>query len=108
MNDVEKALLGDVDAQERLSQKCELLPCPNCGYEPELSIKTVRFTPMKDVKIECKCGLKLEGRVSNIYLILYKWNHRVTILTEREKESIMRIRDVAEDIVNRLFNTNEN
>lgn len=31
MDDAKKAMLGDCEAQQRLTEKGELLPCPWCG-----------------------------------------------------------------------------
>lgn len=33
MTDIQKAMLGDKKAQERVTERGELLPCPFCGNE---------------------------------------------------------------------------
>lgn len=38
MNDITLALLGDHAAQERITERGELLPCPLCGSAPTIKV----------------------------------------------------------------------
>ena len=37
MTDIQKAMLGDKEAAERLTDRGEMLPCPVCGKEAEVN-----------------------------------------------------------------------
>lgn len=43
MTDIQKALLGDREAQERVMERGELLPCPHCNGNGKVSFKDHRF-----------------------------------------------------------------
>lgn len=84
MTDVERALLGDRAAQERLTEAGVLLPC--CGVQPILH----RFEPLNCYGIECGenghihntsfCDSEYEARLA--------WNTRAPILSESELKKL--------------------
>ena len=43
MTDIQKAMLGDKEAQERVTEIGELLPCPHCRGNGKVSFKDHRF-----------------------------------------------------------------
>lgn len=104
MDDRTLALLGDRAAQDRITERGELLPCPMCASE-EVSIQgdgynvydPVTLGYVESVEDEfvyavCEnCGLTTEA----VYLedeefedavkrVTEKWNHRSPILTETQ------------------------
>lgn len=93
MDEVRLALLGDKAAQERLTERGELLPCPFCGgndvSERESAGLFGRSAYQRTYKYvfceDCYCktadyGTKKKARLA--------WNTRAPILSEREMEMI--------------------
>ena len=98
-----RALLGDRAAQERITKRGELLPCPFCGAEPTTRVR-VKAKCLDMVVICFKCGTsKVEevensdaefNRINNGMIgAAKKWNTRAPLLTptqmavlERETE----------------------
>lgn len=92
MDDRTLALLGDRAAQERITERGELLPCPCCGAQPE------QFGGSSISYVHCdKCGLDIyrmdsdgEDIVSKIcacsprYEVRLAWNTRAPILTPEQ------------------------
>ena len=104
MDDKRLALLGDRDAQERLTQRGELLPCPCCGGTPTIKIQKTEYG-LSGTIIRCnKCGLSLyspdtksesiPGKIRNVPIKnhtrigIERWNSRVPILSAEELEAI--------------------
>lgn len=104
MDDITLALLGDREAQERVTERGELLPCPMCKSE-EISIQgdgynvydpeTLGYVDSVDdefIYVACEnCGLTTEA----IYLedeefedavkkVAAKWNTRPQLLTHAQ------------------------
>lgn len=110
MDEKTRALLGDREAQEAITARGELLPCPMCSSD-EISIQgdgynvydsqTLGYVDSVDdefIYVACEnCGLTTEA----IYLedeefedavkkIMEKWNHRPTLLTPTQMEVLER------------------
>lgn len=85
MNEIERALLGDKAAQDALTERYELLPCPFCGGEAHLFVQN-------GVRVICpKCDasskILVDGRVPNgrpignaTRSVVKAWNRRAPIL----------------------------
>lgn len=84
--EIKHALLGDKAAQERLTERGVLLPCPCCGNS-EVSI-TCEKRGWWDHWIYCtKCGLigpVLETQTKAIR----EWNTRAAVLSAEELEGL--------------------
>lgn len=100
MDDRTLALLGDRAAQERITKRGELLPCPMCGCAPTIKVQEVEYG-LSGTIIRCnKCGLSLyspskkaeliHGAVRNVpienHTVIGKkrWNTRAPILTPEQ------------------------
>lgn len=80
MTEIEKALLGDREAQKRVTERGELLPC--CGKAPQLDC----FIGLRAWAVECSvnghihntglCNSEFEARLA--------WNTRPTLLTQKQ------------------------
>ena len=90
MDDKILALLGDRAAQERITERGELLPC-QCGGNAELVFQkrgSLLFYKYDLYTVECKkCGM-----VSNVYIgnetAIRNWNTRAPILSVKELEGL--------------------
>ena len=80
----ERALLGDREAQEAITARGQLLPCPKCGDNKEVSIATATRIPREFWGTCWACGFcgPIELSVSKA---IESWNHRAT---EIEKYAI--------------------
>ena len=78
MDEVRLALLGDKAAQERLSERGELLRCPWCGGEARVvGVGKWRYAVCKKCTIEGPVKMDIdEARLA--------WNTRAPILTPEE------------------------
>ena len=92
MDIIKRAMLGDKKAQEILTEKCEVLPCPHCNGQAYLFVKD-------GVRVLCgKCGCSTETLMDFIYSdkirgnavkrVVEKWNTRLQILTDEELEKL--------------------
>lgn len=78
MNDIEKALLGDCEAQKRVTERGELLPCPFCGN------KNIRVSNWGMWRCWCpECFGKSEDTLRERDAIS-RWNIRPTLLTQKQ------------------------
>ena len=82
MDDVRLAMLGDKAAQERLSERGVLLPCPWCGGEARVvGVGKWRYAVCKKCTIEGPVKMDIdEARLA--------WNTRAPILTPEELEGL--------------------
>ena len=108
MDDVRLAMLGDKAAQERLTERGELLPCHRCKGEAKI-YKNQETKPSTIVcfwHIKCKkCGYKLDGYGTEYEVddcgnphikdgfdgrekTIRLWNRRAPILTPEELEGL--------------------
>lgn len=95
MDDRTLALLGDRAAQERITERGELLPCPYCGEAP--STRVNGFREEITLSIGCfKCGERKSIRLDALDMefpqleygfkkISRLWNTRAPILTPEQK-----------------------
>lgn len=92
MNEIERALLGDKAAQDALTERYELLPCPFCGGEAHLFVQN-------GVRVICpKCdasskilvdGRRPRGITGNATkAVVRAWNTRAPILSAEEVEML--------------------
>lgn len=88
MDLIKRALLGDKKAQQELTGKYELLPCPHCNSEAYLFVED-------GVRVICgKCSCSTTTLIDTIYggkitgnavkRVIEKWNTRPQILTDEE------------------------
>lgn len=106
MDDRTLALLGDRAAQERITERGELLPCPLCVSTPTIKVQEVEYG-LSGTIIRCnKCGLSLYSPSKKAELIsgavrnapienhtmigIKRWNTRAPVLTP---EQIKRLED---------------
>ena len=82
MDEVRLALLGDKAAQERLTERGELLLCPWCGGEARVvGVGKWRYAVCKKCTIEGPVKMDIdEARLA--------WNTRAPILTPEELEGM--------------------
>lgn len=98
MDDRTLALLGDRAAQERITERGELLPCPFCGGIPSTRVRTTKgFFEAHVICFECDaekhCEVELidtefpevQGCIDDAIAI---WNTRTTILTPKQIEKL--------------------
>lgn len=91
MDDRTLAMLGDKAAQERITERGELLPCPLCGkdveergpedweptwYDPDSGGDPVNYV--------CECGLTFCIDSYDYHETMKEWNSRAPILTETQ------------------------
>ena len=92
MTDIQRALLGDHAAAERLTERMELLPCPGCGEIYRVSVATVeRILP--EFWGKCwSCGFcgPIESSVTKA---VSEWNTRAPILTPEQIEALERLEE---------------
>lgn len=91
MDDRTLALLGDRAAQERVTERGELLPCPKCGGEVEEhgpeDWKPTWHDPDSGgdpVNYVCKCGLAFCIGSYDYHETMKAWNTRAPILTPEQ------------------------
>lgn len=82
MDDIKLALLGDKAAQERMTERGELLPCPWCGGEARMvGVGKWRYAVCKKCTIEGPVKRDIdEARLA--------WNTRAPILSAEEMEML--------------------
>ena len=106
MDDRTLALLGIHIAQERVTKRGELLPCPLCGSAPTIKVQEVEYG-LSGTIIRCnKCGLSLyspskkaefiPGAIRNVpienhtMIAVARWNTRAPILAPEQIEKLLR------------------
>lgn len=84
MNDIKRALLGDKAAQERITERGELLPCALCKGRGVLDSDHIRSI----FWILCTgCGMQTEAFETEEKSRL-AWNTRAPILSSEEMEML--------------------
>lgn len=81
---IKLALLGDKAAQERMTERGELLPCWRCGGEAEVQEVHTGGKPV--YAVSCKkhyCGAYGGANQTKQHAMAY-WNARAPILTPEE------------------------
>ena len=85
MTDVQRALLGDHEAAERVTARGELLPCPWCNRTPEVEYDVLEpfewaaICPLCGIYPGC-CDTEMQARLV--------WNTRAPILSAEEMEML--------------------
>lgn len=83
LDDVTLALLGDRAAQERITARGELLPCPFCGSE-EVEAELV----CGEYFVTCNACNASSGFEETTEECVRKWNTRAPILRGRKKKEV--------------------
>lgn len=92
MDEIRRALLGDKTAQDALTERYELLPCPFCGGEAHLFVQN-------GVCVICpKCNASSKNLVDGrgprgvsgnaTRAVVRAWNTRTPILSAEEMEML--------------------
>ena len=84
MDDVKLALLGDRAAQERITERGEMLPCAHCGARVKLK-ECTQFGMYKTKCVWCGAETAEQG---NMYLAIFQNNTRAPILSAEELERL--------------------
>lgn len=82
MNDIEKALLGDCEAQKRVTERGELLPCPFCGGSPEM-IDNGKLFGVRCQNLSCS-GYDVKPEYGGASYAREGWNTRPALLTQEQ------------------------
>lgn len=92
MDDVTRALLGDHEAAERLTERGELIPFPSCKNREVRILYAKRL--WWDYWVSCPiCGFY--GPVKESEIKARKaWNTRAPLLTAAQMEALERMEDV--------------
>ena len=88
LSEIERALLGDREAQEAFTARGELLPCWRCGGEAEVTQLHAGGNPI--YAVVCKkhyCGAYGAAHHTKQKAI-EEWNTRAPILSKREMEML--------------------
>lgn len=101
LNDKTLALLGDRAAQDRITERGELLPCPVCHseakeYGPE-DWKPTWYDPDSGggpVSYVCNCGLTFCIGSYDYRETMKEWNRRAPILTQEQMEALERLEGI--------------
>ena len=85
LSEIERALLGDREAQEVITARGELLRCPWCGGEARVvGVGKWRYAVCKKCTIEGPVKMDIdEARLA--------WNTRAPILTPEELEKLEKL-----------------
>lgn len=90
MDIIKRAMLGDKKAQEEITARGELLPCPHCGKEASIIKDTVIIGDLYGVRCgdENCCAYDKTAEYSDLIVAIADWNTRPQILTYEEMEKI--------------------
>lgn len=94
MTDIQKAMLGDKEAAERLTERGELLPCPVCGKEAEVNFYAGDGC-IYPFSVYCKkfnCVVIHQEFRTKKAAIKY-WNTRPQLLTKEQIEALERMEE---------------
>ena len=104
MDEIKRAMLGDREAQRRLTERGIALPCPMCKKTvvslvteaeveildenyPDYELRSKRYVAVCNA-LKGGCGLSVGGEHKNINSALKAWNTRPQILTDEEMERL--------------------
>lgn len=109
MTDIQRAMLGDHDAAERLTEQGVLIPCPCCKGNAVLRFCSGPYYTY-NVRAKCEsCGqsslpaiygnngtIKFEeanehGKYEAIQLVIKRWNTRAPLLTPEQIDMLERM-----------------
>lgn len=83
MTDTQLALLGIHIAQERVTKRGELLPCPICGGNEIKSCYVMGDFWFQCNKCGCGCGFHSSEKIAR-----KDWNTRAPVLSSKEMEML--------------------
>lgn len=96
MDDITRAMLGDHEAAERVTERGELLPCPHCKSNAIMlkmrGIKRFFFNPTVKRPTCTKCGATVFIWFSGKNAIR-NWNTRATLLTPEQMDALERMEE---------------
>ena len=88
MTDVQKAMLGDKEEADRLTEKGELLPCPFCEGLPRVVEDDF---PYPGYNVFCEnCGVMISASGDKKFAVSV-WNTRPQLLTKEQIEALERM-----------------
>lgn len=79
MTDIQKAMLGDKQAQERVTERGEMLPCPICGGTDVKMCYVMGDLWFQCNKCGCGCGFRSSEKAAR-----KDWNTRPAMLTPEQ------------------------
>ena len=82
MDEIKRALLGDKDAQQAVTERGELLPCPSCGGESTIKAPPANYA----YRVACLACRMNTGGCKTKEEAIEKWNTRPQLLTAEEME----------------------
>ena len=88
MTDIQRAMLGDHEAAERLTEKGVLLPCPFC--KKPVSVWESHYGVINVVEcMHCNIRFVIKwSAANNAHELADKWNTRAPILSAEEMERL--------------------
>lgn len=87
MNEIKRAILGNKKAQQAVTERGQVLPCPKCLGEAE--IKVLWNKRKNPVFVICKSCGERSGERFSVYEAIEDWNTRPQILTEEELKRLI-------------------
>lgn len=104
MTGIQKAMLGDKEAAERLTEKWELLPCPCCGGQAKFKkgFPSRQIAHCRQAVVQCKnCGVRtvthkqlpMERWQDVDKAAISEWNTRPQLLTKEQIEALERMEE---------------
>lgn len=97
MDDAKKAMLGDCEAQKRLTYQGVLLPCVCCGNETVIETKIVRdgiFKKRKVFRGFCKKCRSATPWNESLLSVIASWNTRAPLLTTEQIKRLEEMEDL--------------
>ena len=85
LSDIQRAMLGDHDAAERLTEQGVLLPCPFCGGEAMVEYDTIN--PFEYAVFCGDCGV-MTTTSEEEKMAVKIWNTRAAVLTPEQIERL--------------------
>lgn len=85
LSEIERAMLGDREAQERLTAAGVLLECPFCGGDAMIEYDTIN--PFEYAVFCGDCGV-MTTTSEDENIARREWNHRAPLLTPTQMEAL--------------------